>query len=119
MLQKRNLPSFKSKEEFILNKIEDTNDKSKLFLYKQIKKITGDEFYLNSQNFMLRKYITKLRLSDHNLEIEKGRHFNIPRNERLCPVCKILGDEFHILLNFHINKNLRDEYMHNILVDFM
>ena len=36
----------------------------------------------------------------------------------LCPGCKIVGDEFHFLLNCQINKNLRDEYMHNILMDY-
>ena len=38
-------------------------------------------------NFENRKATTKIRCSDHCLEIEKGRHKNIPRVERICKVC--------------------------------
>jgi hypothetical protein len=42
--------------------------------------------------------LTKFRLSNHNLTIEKGRHLRIPVKERLCPFgCKDIEDEFHLL----------------------
>ena len=41
--------------------------------------------------------ITKFRLGSHSLPIETGRWCRKPRNERLCPSCKVLGDEFHIV----------------------
>ena len=37
------------------------------------------ESYLSISNFEYRKVITKLRISEHNLLIEKKRHLNIPR----------------------------------------
>ena len=44
--------------------------------------------------------LTKFRLSDQELNIETGRHGNIPRNETLLPFCKpdIVEDEYHVLL---------------------
>ena len=46
-----------------------------------------------------RAVIAKTRLSAHNLEVETGRHKNIPVNERLCKVCKgsSIEDENHFL----------------------
>ena len=55
--------------------------------YRQIKKEFGFEKYLNIANFTKRKAIIKLRCSDHQLAIEKGRHMKIPREERLCKLC--------------------------------
>ena len=36
----------------------------------------------------------------HNLAIEKGRHDNIPKEERLCTFCddNVLEDEFHAVM---------------------
>ena len=34
-----------------------------------------------------RSYISKIRLSSHNLAIEKGRHLSIPIDQRKCNVC--------------------------------
>ena len=45
------------------------------------------ESYLSISNFEYRKLITKLSISDHNLLIEKGRHLNIPREQRFCSHC--------------------------------
>ena len=44
--------------------------------------------------------MTKLRVSDHNLMIEKGRRIRppIPREQRLCSLCKTPEDETHFLL---------------------
>ena len=45
-------------------------------------------------------YITKFRLSDHYLPIERGRYMKpkIPRHERTCTLCKLsVGDEIHAL----------------------
>ena len=41
------------------------------------------------QNISFRKELTKLRISNHILLIEKGRYYTpkIPREERFCPVC--------------------------------
>jgi hypothetical protein len=51
-----------------------------------------DKEYLNMENYLLhenfekRRLITKHRISDHNLLIEKGRHLKIPR-QRIYLIC--------------------------------
>ena len=72
------------------------------------------ESYLSISNFEYRKLITKLRISEHNLLIEKGRHLNIPREQRLCSHCKRIDGEKHFLLNCMINSELRSSFL-NIL----
>ena len=39
------------------------------------------ESYLDLDNFNI---LIRFRISAHNFEIEKGRHQNIPLNERIC-----------------------------------
>ena len=47
----------------------------------------------------LRVVLSKFRLSDHELNIETGRHHNIKHDERYCPFCNdnSIEDEYHIL----------------------
>jgi hypothetical protein len=72
------------------------------------------ESYLSISNFEYRKLITKLRISEYNLLIEKGRNLNIPREQRLCSHCKCIDDEKHFLLHCTINSELRSSFL-NIL----
>ena len=47
----------------------------------------------------VRYVITRWRLSNHDLEIEKGRRRDIPRELRVCDRCETLEDEEHVI--FH------------------
>jgi hypothetical protein len=40
------------------------------------------EKYLLHENFEKRRLITKLRISDQNLLIKKGRHLKIPKGKK-------------------------------------
>eukprot|EP00914_Ancora_sagittata_P021352 GHVO01042142.1.p1 GENE.GHVO01042142.1~~GHVO01042142.1.p1 ORF type:complete len:189 (+),score=12.61 GHVO01042142.1:69-635(+) len=53
---------------------------------------------------------TKLRLSSHNLAIEKGRWQRKPREERLCPECHVIQDETHAMTECRINGDVRREH---------
>ena len=58
--------------------------------------------------------LTKLRLSDHTLAIEKGRHNSINASDRTCPFCpEQVEDETHFLVKCPIydclRKNLLDD----------
>lgn len=53
------------------NKLNSFDENSKLCLYKNIKESTEPEFYLNYDNFTIRRLFAKMCISDHNLEIEK------------------------------------------------
>ena len=43
-----------------------------MFLYKKLKLNLEREFYLSYNNSDIRRGFTKIRIRDHNLEIEKG-----------------------------------------------
>ena len=43
--------------------------------------------------------IIRFRLGSHNLPIETGRWSRIPRDERLCRTCNVVGDEEHALFS--------------------
>jgi hypothetical protein len=70
--------------------------------YKQFKENMKFEPYLLHKNRKERVTMTKLRCSDHKLQIEVGRWHRppVPRPERKCPMCsEMLEDEVHFLTN--------------------
>ena len=78
--------------------------------YSLIQKDFKIEPYLeNVKNLKDRISMTKFRLSNHNLMIEKGRHLNLVINERKCPFCLSIEDEKHFLLDCHVYSPLRNE----------
>ena len=78
--------------------------------YSLIKKDFKIEPYLeNVKNLKDRISMTKFRLSNHNLMIEKGRHLNLVINERKCPFCLSIEDEKHFLLDCNVYSPLRNE----------
>jgi hypothetical protein len=71
--------------------------------YVNFKTVFKLESYLYViKDFKLRKCMSKLRLSSHSLNIERGRHTKpkTPLEDRLCTVCdkSEVEDEFHFLL---------------------
>ena len=74
-------------------------DNSKRLFYRSIKEEFIFEPYLDILPTNLRVPLTKFRLSNHKLPIEKGRWSNVPRSDRICPNCNdnIIGDEHHYL----------------------
>ena len=53
-------------------------------------------------NDKLRSELAAFRLSAHNLDIERGRHIKVPRENRICRLCSMsmVGSEFHFLLAY-------------------
>ena len=56
--------------------------------------------------------IFRFRMGSHLLPIEQGRHINLPRNRRVCRLCRTgaLGDERHMLLECSALADLRQQY---------
>ena len=101
-----NTVSFKRKaKQTILSKFSEywrrtvESDSSRLLFYKSVKSKHEFEKYLNIPLFEHRKAITKVRCSDHPLQIETGRHRDIPRDDRLCRLCplNVVETEEHFL----------------------
>ena len=76
-------------------------------IYYKIKKQYRFEPYLLLDKNNLRRCITDIRISTHNLPIESLRKLKIKRDERFCPCCpsKEIGSEFHALMTCQ-NKKL-------------
>ena len=88
---------------------------SRLIFYKKLKTEFKSESYLENLNFERRRALTKLRCSDHALEIEKGRHKGIKdRSKRLCSLCPnpTMEDEEHFI--FHCNSYTHIRLKYNI-----
>ena len=81
---------------------EKIDQSTKADTYKQFKPNMKFETYLNHGNRKMRVSMTKLRISDHKLMIEVGRHYRPmpPRPERKCYMCsEEVEDETHFLTN--------------------
>ena len=57
--------------------------------------------------------LTQLRLSSHQLEIERGRYTNIERNDRKCKQCdmNLVENEFHFILVCPKFRTIRNKYL--------
>ena len=62
------------------------------------------------QNY-IRTAITRLKMSSHTFMNERGRWLNIEYNLRLCSLCHVLEDEFHIINVCPRYTHLREKYI--------
>ena len=85
----------------------------KMRMYKLVKSRLCLEDYLSIPNIKHRNALTRLRISAHNLPIERGRYLRPPTpvNERLCTKCNdgCIGDEFHFLMECSMLNNERQK----------
>ena len=105
------------------NSVNEPN-MAKLQFYGKIKNEFILEKYLDTLNFKERQAITKLRCSDHQLEIERGRYNGIMRSERTCRLCQNndIESEEHFLMDCTFYDYLKVKHkligMNNV-IDFM
>ena len=87
------------------------NEECKLRTYALFKTTPGFEKYLDEITCVKeRTALTKFRISNSVLMIEKGRHQNIDKNLRFCPFCKDqVEDEKHFLLECPVYKFIRSD----------
>lgn len=83
--------------------------------YREIVVNFAFQEYFESINICkYRNTMSRLILSSHNLAVESGRWHkpqSIPFNDRKCSVCHILEDEYHLLLECSIYKDIRIKYI--------
>ena len=90
------------KDQFILKSSQKMQTESKLMYFKNSKQTLSLSNYLTKiSNRNSRTLLSKLRLGVLPLEIEKGRHHNLSRNERICQFCQTnsVEDELHFLFD--------------------
>ena len=90
-------------------------DNGRLNFYRTIKHKFSEENYLQLPHFGQRRVIAKFKCSDHQLEIEKGRHKKpekIPRERRLCRLCNknSIETEEHFLAECTFYDQLKCKY---------
>ena len=92
----------------------------KAITYKIFKVNVSFEKYLSSvKNFKHKSALTRFRLSNHNLMIEKGRHSRpkIERNDRKCFICQnMVEDEYHFITKCPLYNNERI-HLYRVLKD--
>ena len=77
------------------------NEANKLYTYSKIyKNFTCQTNLSFGLSKTVTKELSKLRISAHDLMIEKGRYFRpvIPINQRVCLNCEQVEDEMHFTL---------------------
>ena len=89
---------------------------SKLYFYNIIKQNFAREPYLDcSKGFSRRSSTTQLRISAYDLNIERGRYSNTPRDQRVCQWCntsmgmEILECENNLIFDCDMYATLRDK----------
>ncbi len=127
------------KTSFIIRKVEVTlyskffniwknnisNDKgktekggNKLRTYNTFKSNFTFEPYLMCGNRDQRRILTKFRISDHPLEIERGRYFGLEVKDRKCKLCNVdIEDEVHFLIKCEQYKSFRNNYFRQIYLN--
>ena len=86
--------------------------KNKLRTYSKFKTNFGIENYLKTKmNIKHRKALAKMRISAHDLHIERGRYLSIPPEARKCPFCPSeVETEEHVLFHCHQYDSVRKTF---------
>lgn len=119
-LTKCELDGLGKKQKRKLISLYEKNQKSQIAQNKKLELLTIVKPNVKLENYLTqintieqRKAFTKLRISAHNFDIEKGRKDKTPRHLRQCRACtsSAIGDEYHVLMtctNTYL-QSLRDQ----------
>ena len=101
------------KDQFLQKWAVDINSNRKLVLYKDFKQNFCFEQNLDLATIRrFRPSLAQIRTCHHDLEIERGRYRNIPRDQRLCKIClNKVEDEYHFILRCNGYNDIRYTYL--------
>lgn len=105
------------REHFATNLTHTIQNSSKTAVYSTFKCVWGQEVYLQSVTILKHRVaLSRLRLANHPLMIECGRHLNIEVAERVCALCGKMGycvleDEYHLVMCCPSYAGLREHYL--------
>ena len=89
---------------------KNNKQRNKLRTYRSFKNDHEQENYLTTiRDTKIRSSVTKMRLSNHHLMIEKGRHLGLELEKRICNKCNmnLIEDEKHALMICPVFKDER------------
>lgn len=100
-------------DQYIQEWQEAINSTQKLIYYRNFKITLEFEKYLYCLPSRYRNIVSQFRCGILKLNIELGRHCNIPREARYCKICNLcmIEDEYHFLLICPAYRNIRMEYL--------
>lgn len=103
------------KQNYITYWKDATKSQKKMELYLKLKREYKPAEYLSCvKEHKLRKTLSRYRLSDHRLAVERGRHRQRwqPREQRLCSLCsqRELETEEHFLIHCDHYHSIRSHY---------
>ena len=90
------------------SKVDESTSCLNYRLYKDNFRI---EPYLTRLPFNFRKTLISFRTRNHRLPVEVGQWYKVAINERKCPTCNTLGDEFHYLFRCSLFSRERARYI--------
>ena len=71
---------------------------------------------LNIRKF--RHFYFSLKIGSLDLEVNRGRYYNIPRDERVCKLCKSnIEDEYHFMMKCPFYQDLRQKHLSNKFIE--
>ena len=79
-------------------------------LYRHLN-VNSNDYLFSLPNNHLRSNITRLRLSSHVLNVERGRWKKIVYADRKCNICDDIEDEYHFVVRCTRFHNLRIKYL--------
>ena len=103
----------KLKDEYTEQWQNENKIQHKLLCYQSLNRDIQLAEYLKTKNPKEIRILTKYRVSDHELEIERGRHLKVwrPREERVCTHChQDIKTELHFLCTCPKYEGLRTKY---------
>ena len=103
----------KLKDSFIQNWHSEIERTSNTNIYKLFKTQFKQSIYIKMLSTYYCKLLIRFLTRNHKLPIEVGRWRSIPSNERKCPYCNDVGDEFHYLLKCSKFDEIRKKFIKN------
>ena len=96
--------------------------RNKLRTYKSFKRrLTCEKYLSDISNISYRINLTKLRVSAHQLRIERGRYERVnnrmvPESDRICKYCSTneIEDEFHFVMRCPLYQQQRKSLFKNL-----
>ena len=98
----------------------DIDTSSRCDTYKHFKSLLTPEKYLSIDlPFKIRRALARFRCSNHKLNIELGRHYNVQRDDRICLHCfthlnvQVIENECHAFFECPQYEGIRTNYLLN------
>ena len=105
----------KLKEEYVTFWRNAKKECTRLSFYNKITdSYTLQPYLVECKNMKHRITLCRLRLSAHDLEIERGRYHNLVAQDRVCKLCAIKEDEIHFLDKCPLYEPSRSKFLSTI-----